>query len=82
MCAAAPLLFRRSLASVAEGGACLVETDMDTEAVELHPSRAGAKPWRVAPETWALIGFTLVSVAALVWFGLFALVNARAIGLI
>lgn len=64
------------------GGTRLVEIDMNPEAVDLRPSRVGRKTPHFPAETWALLGLIIAGLLALAWFGLFALVNARAIGLI
>jgi hypothetical protein len=54
---------------------------MNPEAVQLRSSDRPKLP-RVASETWALVGLALVGLMALAWFGVFAWVNAKAIGLI
>ncbi len=65
-----------------KGGVRLVEIHMNPEAVDLRPSRVGRKTPRIASETWALLGLIVAGVMALAWFAFFALVNARAIGLL
>jgi cytoskeletal protein RodZ len=58
-----------------------VEIVMTSQRIDMRPRRSEPDQ-SVPPETWMLLTLALSGLATLLWMGLFAWANARAVGLL